>query len=50
MCVPRHICDETRVRRIDVPFMQPQKPAELKKVPKSEAESARIHELLRENM
>lgn len=27
-----------------------QKPAELKKVPKSEEESARIHEILRENM
>lgn len=30
--------------------MQTQKPAELKKVPKNEAESERIHELLRENM
>lgn len=41
------VCDGTR---IDTPVMQPQKPPELKKVPKSEAESARIHELLRENM
>lgn len=31
-------------------FMQAQKPAELKKVPKGEAESERIRELLRENM
>lgn len=37
-------------RRIVHDLLQAQKPVELKKVPKSEAESERIHEILRENM